>query len=309
MAQRNRLSSTKPWTLVVPEPHYEKLHAHLFPGDGDEHGAAILAGVVETAREIRLLVREVFLAVDGQDFVEGDRSYRQLRAAFIMRLVNEAREDGLVYLAIHNHSGEHSVAFSSIDLDSHRRNYPALLAITEGTPVGALVLARGAVAGSIWLARDRQVALQRTIILGRNRRIVGPGPFPSGAPADSVYDRQVRLLGDEGQNRLHQMSVGVIGAGGIGLALVEHLGRLGVGEIVVADPDVVDESNLPRLVGAPRDAARRRWRRRGLRFFRRPLMKVELCRHILDRMPRTVSLRAFAQPAERPEPLSCARRL
>ena len=303
MAHRVRLSSTKPWVLIVSERHYERLWAHLFPGDEDEHGAAILAGVVETDREVRLLVREVILAVDGRDFVPGDRSYRQLQAGFIMPLVNEAGQDGLVYLAIHNHSGDHSVAFSSLDLDSHRRNYPALLAVTRGTPVGALVLARGAVAGSIWLDRDTQVSLQRTIVLGCNRRVIGPHPVQPGAPADSLYDRQVRFLGHEGQRRLHQMCVGVIGAGGIGLALVEHLGRLGVGELVVADPDVVDESNLPRLLGAPRDAARSRWRRRGWRLVRRPLTKVELCRHVLARMPHPVRLRAYDQPAERLAPL------
>ena len=304
MAHRLRLSSTKPWVLVVTERHYEQLTAHLFPGDGDEHGAAILAGFAETDREVRLLVREVVLAVDGRDFVPGERSYRQLKAEFIMPLVNEAAQDGLVYLAIHNHGGEHSVAFSFLDLDSHRRNYPALLAITRGTPVGALVLAHNAVAGSIWLDRETQVSLQRTIIIGGARRVIGPSPAQPGAPAGSLYDRQVRFLGDEGQRRLREMSVGVIGAGGIGLALIEHLGRLGVGELVVADPDVVDESNLPRLIGAPRNAARFRWRRRGWRFVRRPLTKVELCRHILARMPRPVRLKAFDQPAESPGPLS-----
>lgn len=303
MAHRLRLSPTKPWVLIFSERHYEQLTAHLFPGDGDEHGAAILAGFSETDREVRLLVREVVLAIDGRDFVPGERSYRQLRAEFIMPLVNEAAQDGLVYLAIHNHGGEHSVGFSFLDLDSHRRNYPALLAITRGTPVGALVLARGALAGSIWLDRDTQVPLQHTVVVGGNRRIVGPRPVQPGAPADSLYDRQVRFLGDEGQRRLNEMSVGVIGAGGIGLALVEHLGRLGVGELVVADPDVVEESNLPRLVGAPRDAARVRWRRRGCRLARRPLAKVDLCRHILDRMPRSVHLKTFDLPAESPDPL------
>ena len=212
-------------------------------------------------------------------------------------------EDSLVYLAIHNHGGEHSVAFSSIDLSSHRRNYPALLAITGGTPVGALVLARRAVAGSFWLRRDIQVPLRRTVVLGRNRHVLHPGPVSRGARRGSVHDRQVRLLGQEGQARLHEMKVGVIGAGGIGLALVEHLGRLGVGRLVVVDPDVVTETNLPRLIGAPRRAASRRWRWRNWRVARRPMLKVELCRHVLKRMPSPVRLLAFAEPAERPEPL------
>ena len=33
---------------------WAKLEAHLFPGDGDEHGAVIAAGIVQTARGTRL---------------------------------------------------------------------------------------------------------------------------------------------------------------------------------------------------------------------------------------------------------------
>jgi hypothetical protein len=42
------------------------------------------------------------------------------------------------------------VGFSRVDLASHKRGYPALLDITNGEPVGALVFAQNAVAGSVW---------------------------------------------------------------------------------------------------------------------------------------------------------------
>jgi len=40
------------------------------------------------------------------------------------------------------------------------------------------------------------------------------------------------------------------GAGGVGSLLVEYLSRLGVGNLVVVDPDHIDSTNLPRVVGA-----------------------------------------------------------
>ena len=33
----------EPWTLVIDEQLFRALCAHLFPGDGDEHGAVVAA--------------------------------------------------------------------------------------------------------------------------------------------------------------------------------------------------------------------------------------------------------------------------
>jgi molybdopterin/thiamine biosynthesis adenylyltransferase len=48
------------------------------------------------------------------------------------------------------------------------------------------------------------------------------------------------------------MKVAVVGAGGVGLPLVTMLARLGVGELVVIDPDRLDATNLPRMPEARR---------------------------------------------------------
>ena len=46
------------------------------------------------------------------------------------------------------------------------------------------------------------------------------------------------------------MRVGVVGVGAVGGAMVEYLARLGVREVVLVDPGVVEISNLNRLVNA-----------------------------------------------------------
>ena len=53
------------WSLFLPEDLWRRLERHLFPGDGDEHGAVIEAGIVETGRGTRLLARTLHLATDG----------------------------------------------------------------------------------------------------------------------------------------------------------------------------------------------------------------------------------------------------
>src|SRR5262245_54154459 len=110
---------TGPWHVVLPQGLYTQLHAHLFPGDQDEHGAVIAAGLTASERGVRLLARDLFLAQDGKDYVPGKRGYRMLKADFIADRIQYCHGEGLTYLAIHNHGGRDRVGFSTDDLRSH----------------------------------------------------------------------------------------------------------------------------------------------------------------------------------------------
>ncbi len=64
------------------------------------------------------------------------------------------------------------------------------------------------------------------------------------------YSRHTMLpqIGDEGQQRLHQASVLLVGVGGLGSPIALYLAASGVGRIGLVDSDVVSESNLQRQV-------------------------------------------------------------
>ncbi len=64
------------------------------------------------------------------------------------------------------------------------------------------------------------------------------------------YSRHIRLkeVGLEGQLKLKQAKVLVVGAGGLGCPVLQYLTAAGVGCIGILDYDVVDESNLQRQV-------------------------------------------------------------
>jgi hypothetical protein len=139
----------------------------------------------------------------------------------------------------------------------HERGYPALLDVVGGLPVGALVIAQNAVAGDLWLGPGQRVQLDET--RARSARAPSglyadpPARPPGRAPA---YDRQARLFGDRDQDLLRHAKVGVIGAGGVGSLVIEQLARLGVGWLLITDPDRIDITNLPRVVGSTRLDAR-----------------------------------------------------
>ena len=255
----DEIPNMSPWRLTIPEGLYAELKSHLFPGDGDEHGAVMLAGVCESDRGLRLVARELHLAKDRLDYVPGKRGYRMLKAEFIQSKILRARDRRLAYLAIHNHGGTDSVGFSEPDMASHERGYPALLDIARGMPVGALVLARSAMAGDLWFPGCRRASLDHAAVIGHRRQLLFPKP-KTGVAAVGMYDRQSRLFGDAGQELLRRTRVGIVGLGGAGSVLAELLGRLGVGEFVLADPERAEDSNLPRLVAARRrDAVLPSW--------------------------------------------------
>ena len=70
------------------------------------------------------------------------------------------------------------------------------------------------------------------------------------------FSRQ-SFLGPDSDAIFGSIIVGVVGLGGGGSHVVQQLAHLGVRHFVIADPDVVEDSNLNRLVGATRrDAAK-----------------------------------------------------
>ena len=64
------------------------------------------------------------------------------------------------------------------------------------------------------------------------------------------YNRQIILseLGEEGQLKLKNAKIVIIGAGGLGSSCIMHLAGSGIGKMCIIDNDVVDEQNLHRQV-------------------------------------------------------------
>jgi molybdopterin/thiamine biosynthesis adenylyltransferase len=85
----------------------------------------------------------------------------------------------------------------------------------------------------VTVAEVEEVALERGILPAR-------------------YQRNRTIINVSDQLALFRSCVAVIGCGGLGGYVVEELARLGVGKIVVIDPDVFEEHNLNRqLYSAP----------------------------------------------------------
>ncbi len=167
-----------------------------------------------------------------------------LKPGFLIDVANRSRITGMSVVAIHTHpSSRGNPHFSAIDDDGEaelasylgRRGAPVLHVALVIGPEGA----RARILG-----RDEEVPVWEV-----GEKLVLHSPLAGGAAHDRD-DRQVRAFGEPGQRLLRQLRFAVIGAGGTGSLECQQLAHLGASWITVIDPDLVEETNLNRLVGS-----------------------------------------------------------
>ena len=242
------------WSARITRSDLDRLEAHLHRDDGDEHAAFLFAGEMAHAGGRRLLIRQV-VEVPDDEFGPSDRGgYRQVSGAAVARAALECARRGLRLVWAHNHPGSRERAgFSGPDRETHARAHPGLIELSGGRAVTALVFGSDAVAGEIWTPGGGVERLERLDVVGARMQTLRPSPRPSARAAER-FQRSVLAFGQDGQRRLREMTVAVVGAGGGGSLLVQGLAHC---RIIVIDFDRIEESNLSRVVGAqPRDARR-----------------------------------------------------
>ena len=128
--------------------------------------------------------------------------------------------------------------------------YPALMQIARGMPVGALVFGHQSIQADVWLPDGTRLELDHAVIVGNTIQRLTPTARKDSTEPGETYDRQVKMFGTNGQRELADCRVAILGLGGIGSLVAEYLARLGVGHFCLVDDDLVEESNLARIVGA-----------------------------------------------------------
>jgi molybdopterin-synthase adenylyltransferase len=230
-------------TLRFAGDAFSTLRAALLRDQPRESAAILLAEHVPVSDGSIFLVRQV-LVVPPQ-FARASEYQIDIAPEFIARALKTARIDGTSVFFAHSHPFATRAQFSAQDDQGEEVLLPTMFQRAGGRPHGALVLTESDVTARLYRSPHEVSEAVRVV---ENARILSSQG--GSGDLDLTQDRTVRALGLEAQRRLRQLRVGVVGLGGTGSVVVQELAHLGVGAFVLLDPDVVDATNLNRLVGS-----------------------------------------------------------
>jgi hypothetical protein len=232
------------YQLRVSGKHYLELQQHLFPGDGKEAVAVILCGRYEQNGLSILLTHRLELIPHNECI--RDRDYIKWKTDRIISLIDAASQSGMAMLKIHSHPGglrEFSQVDDSSDLELFRSIFG--WCDNDGVHGSAIMLPDGEIFGRVFSPNLKYDPLNKVSIAGD---ILHIWDNSSKKASNDFSFSTIQAFGEGTYSKLNGMKIGVIGCSGTGSPTIEQLVRLGIGSIVIADPDKVEIKNLNRIL-------------------------------------------------------------
>lgn len=232
--------------LCITETDMALLNEQLLKGSNERCAVLFAAQSHRSDGQVRLLVREVEFP-DQDEYTSQSALDAELSPLFVARVTKRAGRDKLTLVFVHTHLDGRVPAFSRID---DRGEHALRTFLTDRGILGnhvALVLSGGGLRARL-LGTGEEL---RVVIVG-NKRHVAYDPKADNLPTDATFDRQVRAFGAEGQKQLETLCVAIVGLGGTGSIMAQQLVHLGIRKFILVDPDIVEETNLNRVVNATR---------------------------------------------------------
>ncbi|MDO6719710.1 ThiF family adenylyltransferase [Psychrosphaera sp. 1_MG-2023] len=230
-----------------------ELHSCLYNGDGKETVAFVLCGTAITNEQVIILAHEV-VALSSESYLDRKSDFVRWSTFELKPLLDRAEKESLSIVKFHCHPSGYD-EFSNIDNESDKELFPSIYDWL-GTKVPCL--------SAILLPDDRVIA--RHIDANGNffpvsTTVVGDivKNYSTKAsctkPFQKFEERNLQTFGSLTRDTLSQMKIAVIGCSGTGSPVVEQLNRLGVGELILVDPDKLEHKNLNRVTNTTmRDA-------------------------------------------------------
>lgn len=237
------------YTITFPEHLFEQVNEHLFLDRRIEAAAYLLCSLSDSQAEKRLLVTEV-IPVTGEEIEYATKYELVIKQDSYRRILKRADQLNRCFVFVHSHPEgypKHSPQDDREELDLFRTAYARIH--NEQLIHGSLVLSTPNLPmGRIWLEDGTAAPIDRIRVIGNRFRFYDYGEKTQIDVA--AFDRQVLAFGEEVQKLLGKLRVGIVGMGGTGSAVCEQLTRLGIGHLMVCDPQQFESTNVNRVYGS-----------------------------------------------------------
>lgn len=232
------------YRLRISGNHYNDLRKHLFPGDGLEAVAFILCGRRETEDSCIFVGHRIVPVPYEACTREVDRV--TWKSGTLASILDEARQRNMSIVKVHSHTAFFE-RFSTTDDESDREVFRAIEAWTDGPePHGSAVMLPD---GRLFGRASDGTVLSEVAVVGTELSYWHYGP-QENAHDDPAFEANAQLFGAGTTTRLRKLRIAVIGCSGTGSVLIELLARLGVGTLLLVDPDRIEARNLNRIVNS-----------------------------------------------------------
>jgi molybdopterin/thiamine biosynthesis adenylyltransferase len=268
-------------TLTLTAAHHAALHAHLFPGDGKEAAAIALCGRRAGSDRQRLLVREVHpIPYNVCSMREPDAIRWPIE--WLDRILNRAAAEKLGVVKFHSHPGDYR-RFSKIDDQSDAALFPGIHAWVgdDGFHASVVMVEDGTLFGRS-VGPDGSFDPLKTIIRVGDDIKLWHARDPVPSRVSMQVGRPTPAFGHRMTAELSQLTAVVVWCSGTGSIVIEQLARLGVGRLILIDPEPVEHKNLNRIQNATWQDAED------------GVMKVDVARRSIDAMGLGTIVETFA---------------
>ncbi|MEH2536554.1 MULTISPECIES: Mov34/MPN/PAD-1 family protein [unclassified Bradyrhizobium] len=152
-------------TFTLTGVLYERLKAHLYPGDGKEAAAIVVCSRTPGPR-LRLLAKDLILITHRECRMrEPDEIYWP--GEYLEKAIDQAEPLGLAIVLVHSHPGG-LFAFSAADDASDRIVMPCLFEATGDLHGSAIMTPDGAMRARLYDRQMKKTAVEMVSVIGHD---------------------------------------------------------------------------------------------------------------------------------------------
>lgn len=240
--------------IKMTEQAYKLLREHLFPGDGKEAAAIALCGRGNYDGSTQFLLQELVL-IPYKECSIRESNLVKWSTDRLIPLIEKAEKYNLSILKIHCHPTWYD-KFSRTDDASDKELFSSVYGWVndEGPHSSLVMLPDGSMFARLIMPDLSFRTVNKINVIGDDIKIYTNYEQNQISSPSSL--RTAQAFGDKTTSLLGQLRIGVVGCSGTGSLVIEQLHRLKVGELILVDPDRIEEVNLNRIPYSTLDNAK-----------------------------------------------------
>ena len=242
----------------------EYLRTRLLEDLSREH-FAVLLGKTRKIDGYTIITIIDLLFPERSDYNQQNVAFLRIKKDFIHRALVELtnRYDVDTIIDVHTHPfSQAGVSFSATDDGDEQTFFQFLKEKFEDIHYASIVFSQRKYSARVWTFRSGSLIARKALL----RTQTSPENIVSSdfheyadehyekmavTGVEGFFNRSTLALGlDVMRSIMHDQVISIIGVGGLGSVVAEHLIHMGFHEINLIDPDVLEMSNLNRVVGA-----------------------------------------------------------